>query len=199
LKNITRTFTTLLVIAAIGIVAYTIGKWVGAKNSDTRLIQNYSFVKNIVELAALEVSGTTTFKTTNADSSSGFWSSMKKYFTETSATITIPYTAKYGSAFKEKEIQIEKKDSIVLVIVPLTRLLSFELHMDRLETTSKKGLLIFQLDEFYNQFYKRMYADARRQLETNAAYLKQSEKRIEEILQQYYAPLGLKVKCVFEK
>ncbi len=198
MKSITRILRTIAVMAAIAVLAFTFGKWRGEKNTDTRITQNYSFVKNIVELAALEVSGTTTLKTTNADSSNSFWSTIKKYFTETSATITIPYTAKYGTAFKEKNIGIERKDSLVLVTVPATSLLSFELHLDRLETNSKKGLLIFQQDEFYNQFYKKIYTDARKQLETNTSYKQQSQKRIEEILQQYYTPLKLKVQCVFQ-
>jgi uncharacterized protein (UPF0333 family) len=198
MKNLQRNILGLIVLAAIAIVAYTIGKSVGSKDTDTKLINNYSFVKNIIELAGLQVSGTTTFKSTNTDSSGGFWSSIKNVFAENTAVVTIPYTAKYGVALKESDLYIERKDSIVHIAVPATQLLSLELHMDRLETTSKKGLLIMEDDEYFNRFQKKLYSDTRQQLESNKTYLQQSQQRISNILQQYYQPLGLKVEVAFK-
>ena len=198
MKNLQRNIIALIVIAAVAIVAYTVGKNLGASDTDTKLINNYSFVKNIIELAGLQVSGTTTFKSTNADSSGGIWGSLKNVFAENTAIVTIPYTAKYGVALKESDLKIEKKDSIVNITIPATQLLSLELHLDRLETTSKKGLLIMEDDAYFNQFQKKLYSDTRQQLEKNAGYLQQSKQRIESILAAYYKPLGLKVQCRFE-
>jgi hypothetical protein len=198
MKNLQRNILGLIVLAAIAIVAYTIGKSVGSKDTDTKLINNYSFVKNIIELAGLQVSGTTTFKSTNTDSSGGFWSGIKNVFAENTAVVTIPYTAKYGVALKESDLYIERKDSIVHIAVPATQLLSLELHMDRLETTSKKGLLIMEDDEYFNSFQKKLYSDTRQTLEGNKTYLQQSQQRISSILQQYYQPLGLKVEVAFK-
>ncbi len=197
MKNIQRNIIGLIVLAAIAIVAYTIGKSIGEKNNETKLINNYSFVRNIIELAGLEVGGTTTFKTTNLVADNGFWNSFKGFFVENTATITIPYTAKYGVALKDSDVKIAVKDSIVSISIPTTKLLSFELHLDRLETTNKKGLLIFEDDEYFNALEKKLYADGRKQLESNAGYLKQSEQRIANILSLYYQPLGLKVQCNF--
>jgi hypothetical protein len=198
MKNLQRNILGLIVLSAIAIVFYTIGKTFGAKDTDTKLINNYSFVKNIIELAGLQVSGTTTFKSTNADSSGGFWSSIKNVFAENTAVVTVPYTAKYGVALKESELKIEKQDSVVKISVPNTQLLSLELHMDRLETASKKGLLIMEDDEYFNNFQKKLYSDTRQQLEGNKTYLQQSQQRISNILQQYYQPLGLKVEVSFK-
>jgi Protein of unknown function (DUF4230) len=199
MKNIQRNIIGLVVLAAFAIVAYTIGKSIGEKNNETKLVNNYSFVRNIIELAGLEVSGTTTYKTTNVDKEGGFWSGLGSFFTENTATITIPYTAKYGVTLKESDVKIAAKDSIVSINIPTTQLLSFELHLDRLETTNKKGLLIFEDDEYFNALEKKLYADARKQLESNAGYLKQSEQRIAQILGLYYEPLGLKVQVAFGK
>jgi len=199
MKNIQRNIIGIIVLAAIAIVAYTIGKNIGEKNNETKLINNYSFVRNIIELAGLEVTGTTTYKTTNVDSDGGFWSGVQGFFAEKTATVTIPYTAKYGVALKDSDVKIVSRDSIVSIGIPTTKLLSFELHLDRLETTNKKGLLIFEDDEFYNALEKKLYADARNQLESNAGYLKQSELRIVQILGLYYEPLGLKVQIEFGK
>jgi len=199
MKNIQRNILGLIVLAAITIVAFTIGKTFGKNDNETKLINNYSFVRNIIELAGLEVTGTTTYKTTNVDNDGGFWSGVQGFFAEKTATVTIPYTAKYGVALKETDLKIEKKDSVVFIQMPATMLLSFELHLDRLETTNKKGLLIFQDDEYYNALQKKLYAQARQQLEANTGFLKQSQARIASILTAYYQPLALKVQCSFVK
>jgi len=180
-------------LAAIAIVAYTIGKKIGSKDTDTKLINNYSFVKNIIELAGLQVSGTTTFKSTNADDSGGFWAGVKNALGENTATLSIPYTAKYGVVLGDSALNIQVKDSTVHIGLPSPQLLSFELHMDRLETTSKKGLLVFEDDEYFNAFQKKLYAEARNQLAANQMYLQQSNQRIQQILKQYYAPLSMQV------
>ncbi|HSC54934.1 MAG TPA: DUF4230 domain-containing protein [Phnomibacter sp.] len=194
-----RTIIPLIVLAAVAIVAYTIGNTIGSRSHETTLINNYSFVKNIIELAGLEVHGTTTYKTTNAGSEGGFWKDVQNFLVEESATLTIPYTAKYGVALKESDLNISKNDSTVLIKMPATKLLSFELHLDKLETSNKKGLLIFQKDEYYNALQKKLYAEARKQLEMNTQYLQQSQQRIGTILNSYYKPLGFTVQCSFGK
>lgn len=198
MKNLTSKLLGLLLLAAMGIVAYTIGKHMGSKDTDTKLINNHSFVKNIIELAGLQVSGTTTFKSSNADTDGGFWAGIKNALTENTATLTVPYTAKYGVAMADSTLQISVKDSVVQLTLPATQLLSFELHMDRMETSTRKGLLVLEDDEYYQAFQKKLYADARTQLAANSSYLRQSQQRIEQILQQYYQPLGLRVRCVFK-
>lgn len=198
MKNLTSKLLGLLLLAAMGIVAYTIGKQMGSKDTDTKLINNHSFVKNIIELAGLQVSGTTTFKSSNADTDGGFWAGIKNALAENTATLTVPYTAKYGVAMTDSTLQISVKDSVVQLTLPATQLLSFELHMDRMETSTRKGLLVLEDDEYYQAFQKKLYADARTQLAANSSYLRQSQQRIEQILQQYYQPLGLQVKCVFK-
>jgi hypothetical protein len=192
MKNIPRKIIGLIILAAIAIVAYTIGKNIGRKDTDTKLINNYSFVKNIIELAGLQVSGTATFKSTNADSDGGFWAGLKNALAENTATVMVPYTAKYGVAIPDS-IGIQVKDSVVEISIPATTLLSLELHMDRMETATQKGLLVFEDDEYFNAFQKKLYADTRKQLEVNKQYLQQSAARIENILNQYYLPLSKKV------
>ncbi|WP_416439069.1 DUF4230 domain-containing protein [Phnomibacter sp. MR] len=199
MTKLTRNFIVLIVLAAIAIVAYTIGKSIGEKNNETKLINNYSFVRNIIELAGLEVTGTTTYNATNVAEDGGFWNGLQRFFVEKTATVTIPYTAKYGISIRETDLHIDTKDSLVIITMPATALLSFELHLDRLQTSNKKGLLVFDDDEFYNSMQKKLYADARKQLLGNTNYLKQSELRIEKILQGYYTPLGYTVQCVFGK
>jgi hypothetical protein len=197
MKNIPRKIIGLIILAAIAIVAYTIGKNIGRKDTDTKLINNYSFVKNIIELAGLQVSGTATFKSTNADSDGGFWAGLKNALAENTATVMVPYTAKYGVAIPDS-IGIQVKDSVVEISIPATTLLSLELHMDRMETSTQKGLLVFEDDEYFNAFQKKLYADTRKQLEVNNGYLQQAAKRIESILQDYYVPLGYSTRVVFQ-
>jgi hypothetical protein len=66
-----------------------------------------------------------------------------------------------------------------------------------METNNRKGLLVFSDDEFYNEFQKKLYAQSRRQMENNTGFLKSAQQRIDTFMQQYFEPIGLKVKCEF--
>ena len=193
-----RNLLLVLLVVAAGIIAYTIGKKVGSNKAETKLINNQSFVKNIVELASLEVGGVTTFKSTNIDSSGGFLSSIKQFFAENTASISVPYTAKYGVAFSGDKPDITQHDSTVVLRIPQTRLLSLELHMDRMETNSRKGLLVPERDAYFDAFQKRLYAKTREQLQNTSGYLQQSRQRIQTILNGYYNPQGYKVELQFK-
>ena len=180
------------------VAAFFIGKWMGTKNGATRLIENYAFVKNIAELATLEVSGTTTYKTTNVDQQASWWSAVSAFFTEKSATIMVPYQAKYGVDVSKDSISISQQDSVVIITFPPAKLLSYELRLDRMETSNRKGLLVFSDDEFYTAFQQQLYAQSRTQLEQNLRYLQASRDRICNVMDQYFAPTGLTVQCKFK-
>ncbi len=197
MKNLRQNIITGIVLVAIAIIAYTVGKSIGTKNSDTKLINNYTIIKSIAELASLEVDGTATYKTTNVGNDESWWKSAGAFFTEKTATITVPYQAKYGVDVSKDSIHITRQDSVVVIKLPATKLLSYELRIDRMETTNRKGLLVFSDDEFYNEFQKKLYAQSRRQMESNNNLLKSAQQRIDTFMQQYFQPIGLKVKCEF--
>lgn len=93
---------------AIGVLAYLLGKKNGTKTTQ-QVALNVALVQEIAELASLEVQGTATIKTTNIANDGTVTDAFKKMFAERTATISIPYTAKYGVALKGQQITIEAK------------------------------------------------------------------------------------------
>jgi hypothetical protein len=197
LASTTRNLLILLILAAVAIAGFSIGKWMGNKQGETKLIENYNFVRNIVELATLEVNGTATYTSTNVDKQESWWNSVSAFFTEKSAIVSVPYQAKYGVDVSSDSIHIEKKDSVLEIRLPAAKLLSYELRLDRMQTLNKKGLFVFSDDEFYVEFQKKLYAQSRAQMERNEKFLASSKARIEEVLQLYFQPFNTKVKCIY--
>lgn len=197
MKNAVRLLSFLIVLAAAVIVGLWIGRKQGQKDSQTVLIENYAFVRDIAELSSLEVNGISTYKSSNTGEDDGFLAAVRKTLLEKSVTITAPYTAKYGVDLNDSNMHFERRDSVLLIHLPAPQLLSFELRLDRMETSNRKGWLMFQNDELYTGFQKRMYQQSRAQLEQNTLYLRQSQEKICGILQRYFAPMGLKTQCVF--
>jgi len=199
MRAITRILSILVVLIAACIIAYTIGKKKGEADSETALIQNVVFVRDIAELASLEVSGSTTYKSTNAPAgATGISAALRKAFLEKSVTITAPYVAKYGVDLDDKNFRILRTDSVVEVRMPHAKLLSFELRLDRMENTASKGLLLFEDDNFYTAFEKKMYAQSRAQAEVSTIYLRRAEERVCGLMTRYFSAVGLPVRCVFE-
>ncbi len=109
----------------------------------------------------------------------------------------MPYTAKYGVDTDSTNFQLTVQDTIVTIQLPHPKLLSFELKMNRMETSSRKGWFTFSDDETYTEVQKKLYDTERSQLEENVMYQKQSMDKIIAILRSYYTPLGYEVKVKF--
>lgn len=198
MKSFLRILSILIVVAAAIITGMWIGRKQGRQDSATMLIENYAFVREIAELASLEVSGTTTFKSSNITEEEGFWAGLKKTLLEKTVTIVVPYSAKFGVDLNDSNLHFERKDSVLFIRLPQPRLLSLELRLDRMETSNRKGLFLFESDELYTGFQKKMYRQTREQLEHNTLYLSRSQEQICGILQRYFAPLRVQTRCLFD-
>lgn len=119
MKTLARLFSILVVIAAACIIAYTLGKRKGEADSETALIQNVAFVRDVAELASVEVSGTTTYRSTNAPAdATGISAALRKTFLEKTVTVSAPYVAKYGVDLNTQNFRILRADSVVEVHLP---------------------------------------------------------------------------------
>src|SRR6188768_3317631 len=123
----------LLIILALIYGGYELGKKMGKNDVRTELIENYSFVREIAELASLEVSGTSTFTATNIANDGSFSDAFKKFFAEQTVHLSLPYTAKYGVDLHDSSMRIVRKDSVIEIHLPQPRLLSYELRLDRMD------------------------------------------------------------------
>lgn len=190
-------FAVILLIAAL-FVGYELGKLFTERSNKSEIIENYSFVRNIAELASLEVTGITTLTSSNINNDGTLTDELKRIFIEKTVRLSAPYTAKYGVDLADSSLRIEKGDSTVKVYLPQPKLLSYEIHLNRLEASNQKGWFRFQNDEAYNAFQKKMYTESRASLERNEMYLKRSRERICEVIQRYFVPAHVRTICVFE-
>ncbi|WP_298710646.1 DUF4230 domain-containing protein [Chitinophaga sp.] len=186
----------VIILFIIGI--FMLGRCTGGKSTvNEKAVNNVLLIREIAELASLEVQGTATFKQSNV-SNSGEWSdNLKRVFTENTAWVSVPYIAKYGVDTDSTNFHLTVKDTTVFIRLPQPKLLSFELRMNRMETSSRKGWFTFSDDETYTEVQKKLYDTERSQMEENVMNQKQSMNKIIAILRNYYTPLGYDVKVEF--
>lgn len=193
-----RNLLLLLIMVITLFAGYQAGKLMTEQNNKPQLIENYAFVRNIAELASIEVTGTTSLNSTNLTNDGTFTDEFKRIFLQNTVRLSAPYTAKYGVNLGDSTLRIVHSDSVLKIYLPQPRLLSYEIHLDKLEASNQKGWFRFQRDEAYTAFQKKMYAEARAQLEKNEVFLTQSRDRICSIIQQYFAPRHVRTICIYE-
>ncbi len=194
MKNFGLTaFLVLLVAAAF----YFLGKKNGSGQIKTDIIQNTALIKQIAELGALEVNGSSNITVSNRGDNAGMWDKFKNYFAENTLQVAIPYQAKYGVDMTNQKMSINTKDSNAIIYLPQCKLLSLQLQLDKVNAISKTGVFNTITLEEYIGVQKQLYEACNSQLVSNATNLKLAKDNISAILQKYYAPLGLKVNCVF--
>ena len=199
MNNKIKFFSWLILILSTLYLGYNIGKLTSKQKEYTDLTQNYSFIRSIAEMASLEVRGLTTLKSSNV-SNDGSWSDeLRRMFIERTVRLSVPYTAKYGVNMNDSSLRIERTDSTLKVYLPQPKLLSYEIHLDRLEASNEKGWFQFENEETYPQFQKKLYNESRAQLQNNAKFLEQSRGKICEIISKYFAPMNVKTTCVYEE
>ncbi len=179
--------------ALLLLAVYSIGKRIGSRNSETRIIENYGFVRTIAQLSTLESNGNATITTTNASKDGGVLGTLSNLLGEKTATVTVPYQAKYGVDLEKKEFRIERRDTLIIVHLPQPQLLSYELRLDRMIATNRKGWFIPQNDNFYTDIQKRLYEKSRADMANNHQLIEASKSKLDSVLRAYYAPVGLHV------
>ncbi|OQP59426.1 hypothetical protein A3860_37860 [Niastella vici] len=186
-----------LVLVLTLVLVFWLGQRSGARIVNEQTLSNSLIVREIAELASLEVQGTATIKRSNLTNDGGWADNLRKVFAENTIWVTVPYTAKFGVNVNDKNFNVVVGKKDVLVSLPATQLLSYELRLDQMETANKKGWFMFSDDETYTDVQKKLYTTSRQEVEQNNAYRKQSQDRICKIIAQYYAPFNLTVKVKF--
>lgn len=193
MKKIIQWIVVILLIVFI----FWLGQWFGSKKVNQTILSNSLIVREIAELASLEVQGNASIKRSNVDNSGAWTDNLKKVFAENTIWVTVPYTAKYGVNIDDKNFSVSLKEKRVLVQLPAPALLSYELRLNQMETANKKGWLMFSDDETYTDVQKKLYETSREQLTQNNIYLEQSKEKIRQIIGTYYKPLGYEVEVKF--
>lgn len=191
-------FVFIVLLLAFGTATYFLGKKNGSNQMVSTVVQNVSLVQQIAELSALSVTGTTTAKLTNNTGTAGMWDKFKNYLNENTLQVTLPYQAKFGVELKDKKVKVDTKDKTIIIYLPQCKLLSLQLHLDKLETMNQTGLFNSTSVADLATAQKQLYQQAVTALTNNLDYKKQAELQINNILKNYYQPLGYQVQCVFE-
>ncbi|RFS25053.1 DUF4230 domain-containing protein [Chitinophaga silvatica] len=177
----------VLLLLVAGLI-FWLGKRFGSTNVSQQVISNSTIVREIAELATLDVQGSASIKRSNIEDSGGWTDNWKKAFFENTVWVSIPYQAKYGVNVDEKNFKVQQNNKKIIIQLPAPKLLSYELKVDKMETSNKKGLFLFQDDETYTEVQKSLYKSSRAQLESNSTYIQQSKEKIQKLMEQYYAP-----------
>jgi hypothetical protein len=75
MRTLNRTLIILLIIPLLGLAGwglYQLGRDKGESNIKSQIIENYTLIEKIAELASLEVSGTSEIKVSNAETESWY-------------------------------------------------------------------------------------------------------------------------------
>ena len=158
-------------------------------------IENYQMVKNLSELGVLEVSGVSKVDLGNAEdpADNSVLNFLKAASLERRMKLEIPFVAKYGVTLTTQQPVIKNNEHDVEVYLPVVVLLSYELHLEKMDAMSRKGLSVFESTADYMEAERILYKQNRNLLESNLAYNKQSEERIRVLLGQYFSPSAKKV------
>ncbi|MVT11688.1 DUF4230 domain-containing protein [Chitinophaga tropicalis] len=183
-----KRFLLVIFFLSFVLLVFWLGKQFGSKNVNQSILSNNQIVKEIAELASLEVEGVANIKRSNITDDGAWASNLKKAFLENTIWVSIPYLAKYGVNVDEKNFHISVSDKKISVNLPEPKLLSYELKVDKMETSNRKGWLLFQDDETYTDVQKKLYQTSREQLENNKLYINQSKEKLKKIIQEYYKP-----------
>ncbi len=187
----------IFLVLLVAIAFYFLGKKNGAGKTKTTVVQNVELIKEIAQLASLQVNGVANIKVTNRDSSEGTFTKLKNFFTENTLQVSLPYEAKYGVDMMNRKVTIDTKKGVATIYLPACRLISMQLRVDKLESMNQTGLLNTTTITDFVKAQKQLYGTVSSTLENNAEFIKLAETNIANTLDKYYAPLGLKVKCVF--
>ncbi|AWO00239.1 DUF4230 domain-containing protein [Chitinophaga alhagiae] len=193
MKKIVQWLVVILFIVFI----FWLGQRFGSRNVNEQVVSNSLIVREIAELASLEVQGNASIKRSNIENSGSWTDNLKKVFAENTIWVTVPYTAKYGVDVNEQNFSVKVDKKKVLVSLPAPQLLSYELRLNQMETANKKGWLMFSDDETYTAVQKKLYETSRDQLQQNTIYLEQCKEKIRNTMRTYYAPLQYEVEVKF--
>ncbi|QHS63089.1 DUF4230 domain-containing protein [Chitinophaga agri] len=183
-----KRFFRFVFIIAVAILLFWLGKQFGSKSVNQNILSNSLIVREISELASLEVQGNASIKRSNVTDDGEWTTNLKKAFLENTIWVSVPYLAKYGINADDKNFKVTVSDKKITVNIPQPKLLSYELKVDKMETSNRKGWFLTQDDETYTDVQKKLYQTSRAQLENNQLYINQSKEKLTKIIRQYYQP-----------
>jgi hypothetical protein len=177
---------------------FFIGKHFAEKEMQTNLINNITTVKQIAELASLEVNGTQEITLTNEQKNNDIFSAISNTLFQNTLQVRVPYTAKYGVNLNGMLVEVKSTDSLVHIYLPQAQLLSYELHLQQMQTQSKAGWLVTENYAFLQKTQGMLYTKSKTELSKNQQHILAAQQNIATTLTNYFKPFNLKVAIHFQ-
>jgi hypothetical protein len=120
MRTLNRTLIILLIITLLSLAGwglYQLGRDKGESNIKSQIIEKYTLIEKIAELASLEMSGTSEIKVSNAETES-WYSGLQNALLENTYLAKIPFSAKYGINLKNIKITVAREEKIVKLYLP---------------------------------------------------------------------------------
>lgn len=196
MKTIHKILLTILLIVALGLF-FLLGKKMAGTDTKTIIVENTAMARQIADLAALQVNGSTTISIVNEAADKGEWNQFKDFFTANSLQVVVPYLVKYGIGISSGDIKITDKDSVLEISLPECKLLGLQLQLDRFDSMNTNGLFAKASIGSLSAVQKQIYTETLNQLNNNQYLKLQAQDHIQNIFKRYYKPLGYEVACKF--
>src|ERR1044072_6960920 len=113
-----KRFLYLVGFALLVLLGFWLGKQFGSRSVSQQILSNSTIVREIAELASLEVQGVASIKRSNLEDDGGWADNFKKMFLENTIWVSIPYLAKYGVDVNEKNVRVSVTDKKITVQLP---------------------------------------------------------------------------------
>lgn len=104
----------------------------------------------------------------------------------------VPFKAEYGINLKKAHF-LKFYQSKIYVDLPPIELLSFDLQLPEKKIISKEGWLVFQDDEKFLAFEKKLYEKQKKKLIHNKDFKEKAQKKAQEEILELLKPLNLPV------
>jgi hypothetical protein len=196
MRNYLQSITVLILLVFI-VAAFFVGKKIGTQKINQSFTENYDFIRNIAEMASLEVNGRSEFKT-EIKFDNSVTGNLSKYFFENTAFVRIPYIAKYGVDLQNAKVITQLTDTTLIVHLTPAKLLSLELKLNEVQTMNQQGLFVSDNIDNYKRMERTLYEQSRKQLSTNKNHIRSAEIHIAKIISDYYKPTGHHVTVLFD-
>ncbi|MFN8315357.1 MAG: DUF4230 domain-containing protein [Chitinophagales bacterium] len=187
------TFILVLFFALLLFLTYHYAFNKGKSEGTESFVQNYEMIKDIAEVAALQVDGKTQYQFSNKQDESSWSGWLSNAVLEKTVRLDIPYTAKYGIDLNKDTFGITSMDTVIIVTLPEPMLLSLEMKLDKVQGFAKSGLLVTEDSENYLKAQKELYLKTRADLETNTSHKEKAKESLAAVFKKYMAPSGKKV------
>lgn len=186
------------VLIAGVLAGFFLGQYRGKNQSVVNIADNPEIIRQISELAVLEVTGNTKLTVTNTSISKSIWNDISDFFGERTLFLEVPYTAKYGVDLAKSDINVKADKKSIVITLEKPALQSMEMRLDKMQNFSKTGLFVLESDDKLKLPLQKLYAETKKKLTADKKNISDSKLKVEEELAKFYSNLNIEIKIKWE-